>query len=247
MEYNRNKIVEKIISWKGAKQGSEAHKHIIDIYNSIKPLPNGKKMTYKLAWCAATVSACFHDCGYDGLIPYSASCNDMINKSKKMGIWIEDDSYIPSKGDLIFYDWQDDKKNYATTDCRGEVEHVGIVTTVSSQYITVYEGNMGNNSILGERRIKVNGLYIRGFITPKYDGTPSKPTPTTTKRPVLKKGSKGKDVEYLHEKLRKLQYGCGGAVFNDVTEQCVINFQYRNNLQVDGVVGSETWGAIERS
>lgn len=81
----------------------------------------------------------------------------------------------------------------------------------------------------------------------KYDTDVVMPKVIVTERPVLKRGSVGKDVEYLHEKLRKLQYGCGGAVFNDVTEQCVINFQYRNNLQVDGVVGSETWSAIERS
>ncbi|MDO4801696.1 MAG: peptidoglycan-binding protein [Prevotellaceae bacterium] len=246
MEYNRNKIVEKIVSWKGAKRGSEAHKHIIDIYNSINPLPNGYRVSYKDAWCAATVSACFHDVGYDGLIPYSASCNDMINKAKKMGIWIEDDSYIPSKGDVIMYDWQDSSTNYFQTDCTGQAEHTGIITAVSTQYITVYEGNMGSNSILGERRIQINGRYIRGFITPKYDGIPAKPTPSTPKRPTLKKGSSGSDVEYLNNQLRKLKYGCSGSVYNDVTEKCVINFQAVNRLVIDGICGPKTWELIEK-
>lgn len=247
MVYDRNKVVEKIMSWKGAKQGSEMHKHIIDIYNSIVPLPNSKKMTYKLAWCAATVSACYHDCGYDNLIPFSASCNDMIAKAKRMGIWIEQDDYIPSKGDLIFYDWQDNKKNYASTDCTGEVEHVGIVTAVSSQYITVHEGNMGSNSILGERRIQINGLYIRGFITPRFETIPNKPTAKPNKRPTLRKGSSGDDVEYLHNQLRKLRYGCSGSVYNSITEKCIINFQALNPpLVIDGICGPKTWELIEK-
>lgn len=71
--------------------------------------------------------------------------------------------------------------------------------------------------------------------------------PITTTRPTLKKGDSGKDVEYLHEKLRKNKYGCFGNVFDGVTEQCVINYQYVNKLQVDGVVGPKTWAMLERS
>ena len=45
-------------------------KTIIDIYNSIKPLPNGYRLTVgKDAWCAATVSAVAYTLGYQDIIP----------------------------------------------------------------------------------------------------------------------------------------------------------------------------------
>lgn len=256
MAYDRNKIVEKIISWKGAKRGSEMHKHIIDVYNSIKPLPNGYHVSYKDPWCATTVSACFHEVGYDNLIPFSASCNDMINKAKKMGIWIENDAFIPKKADIIMYDWQDSATNYANTDCIGQADHVGIVTAVSSQYITVYEGNMGNNSIVGERRIKINGKNIRGFITPKFENvsSPANPTvtaPTTPKataRKTLEVGMKDPDVLYLHSKLFKCNYGVDKTsdYFSTLTQRCVGDFQYRHKLKIDYIVGKNTWAELEK-
>ena len=63
---------------------------------------------------------------------------------------------------MIFYDWQDS----AEGDNKGTPDHVGIVEYVNGDYIHVIEGN--KNDAVGERTIKVNGRYIRGFIVPKY-------------------------------------------------------------------------------
>ena len=80
----RNKLVRYAQSYLGAKQGDAKHKKIIDIFNSIKPLPDGWSMNYSAAWCAAFVSACAHACGFDSIIPESANCGVMMTKAMKI-------------------------------------------------------------------------------------------------------------------------------------------------------------------
>mgnify|MGYP002519993987 CR=1 FL=1 len=49
-------------------------------------------------------------------------------------------------------------------------DHVGIVEKVKDGDITVIEGNKGAEpGKVARRAIKVNGRYIRGFVTPHYD------------------------------------------------------------------------------
>lgn len=88
-----------------------------------------------------------------------------------MGIWVENDAYKPSAGDMILYDWQDS----GSGDNTGSADHIGIVVSVSGSTIKVIEGNMSN--AVGYRNIAVNGKYIRGFVTPKYS---SKATAAST-------------------------------------------------------------------
>ena len=80
-----------------------------------------------------------------------------------MGIWVESDSYVPSPGDYIFYDWDDN----GIGDNRGDSDHVGIVEKVSDGLIYVIEGNYSN--AVKRRTLAVNGRYIRGYGVPKYD------------------------------------------------------------------------------
>ena len=51
----RNKVVDDAKKYIGAKQGSKQHKHIIDVFNTVKP--DGGTMTYTAYWCAAFASA----------------------------------------------------------------------------------------------------------------------------------------------------------------------------------------------
>ncbi len=108
---------------------------------------------------------------------------------QEKGIWTENDAYTPKVGDACVYDWQDGA-NYATTDNTGAPDHIGIVTQVGGGTFVVTEGNM-NGGKVGKRTVKVNGRYIRGFITPDFDmiarklggtsgGTADKPTKPTT-------------------------------------------------------------------
>lgn len=161
--HSRKTIVDKMISWVGCKEGDPTHKHIIDTYNSHKPLPGGYKMKYTDAWCAATVSAAAIECGYTDIIPVECSCARMIDLYKKMGIWEESDAYVPNPGDVIFYDWQDN----GVGDNKDRPDHVGVVEKVDSGQIVVIEGN--KNDGVERRTLSVNGKYIRGFGLPAYD------------------------------------------------------------------------------
>lgn len=163
---SRNEVVKLATSWLGKNEKDGSYKEIIDIYNSFYGgvLPRGIKMRYDWSWCACTWSALAIYLGYVDIMPIEISCGELIKQAQKMGIWVEDDSYIPSPGDAILYDW-DDK---GVGDNTGWPEHVGTVVYVnkSSGYITVIEGNY--NDSVKKRTISINGKYIRGYIAPKY-------------------------------------------------------------------------------
>lgn len=175
MTYDRNKVVQIMKNWVGLKESDGSHKAIIDIYNSISPLPRSYKVKYTDAWCAATVSAAYHKAGYDVIFPSECGCSNMIDKAKKMGIWQENDAYVPSPGDCILYDWQDS----GVGDNTGTPDHVGIVEKVEGSNITVIEGNYSDS--VKRRVIAVNGKYIRGYVCPKFDSSTSTTTNVTTK------------------------------------------------------------------
>lgn len=141
--------------------GVAGHKEVIRVYNAQKPLPRGYKVDFNDAWCAATVSAVFLLNGYN--VFSECSCVKMVEKAKAAGLWLEKDDYIPKIGDVIMYDWQDNGKG----DNKGQPDHVGIVIKVNADSFTVREGNKSN--ALGDRNLKLNGKYIRGFILPPYE------------------------------------------------------------------------------
>lgn len=174
----RSSVVAVMESWLGAAKGDGTHKAIIDIYNTIRPLPRGVRMSYTMDWCAATVSAAFQAAGLIDLIPAECSCGQMMRDAQQRGIWVEDDGYKPKPGDLVFYDWEDNGKG----DNKGEPDHVGIVTElITDMRFLVVEGNRGPNSVVGNRSLAFGGRYIRGFITPDYASkADQEPTETAT-------------------------------------------------------------------
>lgn len=174
-------VVSLARSWVGKKESDGSFKSIIDTYNSYKPLPRGVKMTYKMSWCATFWSALAIALGYTDIMPIECSCGELIEKAKKMGIWVEDDSYLATPGDAILYDWDDN----GIGDNTGWPDHVGVIEKVSNNVgsakeYTVIEGN--KNDAVERRTIKVNGKFIRGFITPKYDEKSSSSSITAVKK-----------------------------------------------------------------
>lgn len=161
----RAQVVATAEAWLGAKTGSAQHKEIIKIYNAQRPLSRGTQMQENWAWCAVFVSAVALKLGYRDIMPTEMSCHQMVLLYKQLGRWIENDAYVPSPGDVIFYDWQDGT-NYAATDNTGTPDHVGIVTSCDGITIHVIEGNV--NSEVAMRVLVVNGRFIRGFGIPNY-------------------------------------------------------------------------------
>lgn len=159
---DRERIVEQAKSWIGKKESDGSHKEIVDIYNSYLPHPRGYKLKYDDSWCAGFVSALSIKLGFTDILPVECSCNEMIKLFKKLDCWEEKDSYVPSMGDIIFYDWDDNGKG----DNVGNSDHVGIVESVKGNIITVIEGNYTNS--VKRRKIEVDGKFIRGYGLPKF-------------------------------------------------------------------------------
>ena len=179
----RNKVISGITKYNESKQGSAGHKKILKIFND-SGLCKRYKMTVNDAWCATTASAAYIKAGLTKIFPcVECSCSRMIELAKKAGIWVEKDSYIPEPADLILYDWDDS----GSGDNTGAPEHVGIVVSVLGDVIKVFEGNKDN--ACGYRNIKVNGRFIRGYITPDFKSIATAELKTLDKK-GYKKGDK---------------------------------------------------------
>lgn len=162
---SRSEVVNLATSWLGKNEADGSYKEIIDIYNSFAgSFPRGVKMVYSWPWCACFWSALAISLGYTDIMPIEISCGELIQRAKDMGCWEEDDGYVPSPGDAILYDWDDN----GIGDNTGWPDHVGVVDYVNEEsgYMTVIEGNY--NHSVKKRTISINGKYIRGFIVPKY-------------------------------------------------------------------------------
>lgn len=186
-EQLRDSVVNALNMLIGIKEGSKEHKMIIDTFNKSGLCPR-YKMGVHDAWCATAVSFAFivnkvaGKPGSGALCQFvECSCAKMIELGKKQGVFVENDAYVPKKGDVIFYDWQDS----GSGDNKGTPDHVGLVEYVHGDSIRAVEGN--KNDCVGKRTIKVNAKTIRGFIVPqyaKYCKPSAVQTTVTTKTPV---------------------------------------------------------------
>lgn len=161
----RDDIIRVAKSYIGVTGGSTAHADILHYFNSVKP--DGYTAKKSDPWCSEFVSACaiqaFGKKTAKEYFPLSAACTYVINKAKKMGVWVEKDSYTPQPADWILYDWDDSGRG----DNTNQPDHVGIVEKVANGKMTIIEGNYGNK--VKRRTISINGKYIRGFVTPHYE------------------------------------------------------------------------------
>ena len=240
MAVYRSDVVKQARAWLGRKESDGSHKLIIDVYNSISPLPRGYKLSYRDPWCAGFVSAVAKKAGALKIIPAECSCNRMIKLFKDLGEWVENDAYVPKAGDIMFYDWDDS----GSGDNKNEADHVGIVESVSGNTITVIEGNYSD--AVKRRTMKVNGRYIRGYGVPKYDAEPVITCTVTLNE--IKRGAKGAQVKSMQTLLIAKGYSCGkyGADgdWGADTDSAVEKFQKAMGLAADKECGHDTWTAL---
>lgn len=245
---DRQNFVNTAISYLGVVEGSEKHKYIIDTYNKISPLPQGYKVKYTDSWCATFVSAIAKFCGLLNIIPAECSCPRQIALWQKLGRWQEDDSYTPMMGDIIYYDFDDN----GVGDNKGISDHVGIVVSVSGNNIKVIEGN--KNDSVSYRTIAVNAKYIRGFGCPSFaskateENVQLKESVCSVELKILKQGSKGNSVRALQLLLVGNNCFCGSSGadgdFGSATLSAVKKYQAKKGLEVDGIVGKNTWTSL---
>lgn len=169
-------VLDVMRMWIGYNEANGKHKYIIDLYNSVKPLPRGYAVKYTDEWCDATVSAAGIKAGSTDLIGRECGCEEHINIFKRMGIWIEDGTITPKPGDIILYNWN---QKYQPND--GYADHIGYVESVSNGQITCIEGNKGE--AVARRVLSVGNGNIRGYARPKYDAETAGTTPAVPETP----------------------------------------------------------------
>ncbi len=209
---NRKRIVNTAKSYIGTVGGSSDHSDILHFFNTVKP--QGYTAKKNDPWCAEFASACaiqtFGKKDAMTYFPLSASCPRMIVEAKAKSIFIERDSFIPSSGDFILYDWDDKEPKKEN---KNSPDHVGIVEKVKDGVITVIEGNYGNK--VKRRTIKVNGKYIRGFVTPHYDRIKNKGYQKTTEE-VVKEVLNG---DWGNGATRKNALTASGYDYNNIQKE----------------------------
>lgn len=159
----RNMVAIIASGWMDAVEGDEVHKDILAYYNTYVPLAVDYTMQPTDAWCAAFTSAVWIRAGVAPYIGTECGCGRFIDVAKQNKIWTESDGYVPQVGDAIIYNWSDS----GVGECVKGADHIGIVTAVDGNEFVVTEGNTGTGYVGTHDRI-VNGMYIRGYITPNY-------------------------------------------------------------------------------
>jgi hypothetical protein len=117
--------------------------------------------TERVEWCACFVSWCANKCGYisSGIIPKFSSCINGVDWFKDRGQWIGN-SFEPSPGMIIFFDWDDEDGQ------DGKADHVGIVEKVENGRVYTVEGNTSDSC--RQRSYPVGHYEIIGYGIPNY-------------------------------------------------------------------------------
>lgn len=180
------------------------------------------------AWCMSFVAWC----GKQAAIPStamkrSASCTVEGDWFKQNNAWhnsaYNDGSYIPQKGDIIFFRWSGNKS--------GKLDHVGIVEYVENGYVHTIEGN--SDYKVKKNKYLLNSYVIAGYGTPFYDGTTS-----------------SSDYQYVGNSSAETwrvstQGGCLLRTSAN-SNASVVNYHFVNGktftVTEKAVVGGEVWG-----
>lgn len=202
-------------------------------------------------WCAMFLSYCFYVAGQPLPITTSkgfAYCPYGVDWFKSKGWWFS----RPKVGDLVFYNWTGD----------GIADHVGLVEAINSDgSIFSIEGNtsLSSNSNGGEvMRRKRGGSTILGYGRPPYTGVRNPPLPSNYPRwsgryiTLTTPYTEGNDVLTWQTRMieRGWDLGTGGStgegdtgIFDERNHEVLIKFQEEKGLEVDGVIGPESWNA----
>ncbi|MFD0687808.1 CHAP domain-containing protein [Actinomadura fibrosa] len=182
-----------------------------------------------LAWCADR-AGCLKAVGRFAYTPAHAR-------------WFKDNGRwggVPRKGAIVFYDWGGSRDIAA-------IDHVGIVESVRGDgTIVTIEGNTED---MVRRRVRSFG--IAGYGYPQYtagggsgDGggtsAPAWPGRLLRQPPVMS----GADVRTWQARMRDRGWSLDvDGEYGPASEEVCRGFQSEKGLEVDGVVGPETWRA----
>lgn len=217
------------------------------------------------AWCAAWVSSVLNRAGVgDGVT--STSCTLMQRYMSENKDWDEPEDY-PKPGDIIFFDWDNNKYEERPLD------HVGICIEFQhgTKQITYVNGNGSSPHYVTRQVINVNAKGDDGHNLVAYwmryvgdhteipgeesepDVPEQEPEKPESKEVILKvrqlrKGMSGGDVKTLQRLLFADGYSVGrcgdDGDFGEETEEAVLKYQHDHALDQDGIAGVDTLTAL---
>lgn len=235
-------IIETARSYLGTTEGSAKHKEIIDLYNKAR-YSDAYQMTMNDPWCCAFVVAVFEKCGMADIIPGYAACDQMISIFTKWGRYYSRSVRSVRPGDIIFYNWNGDLS----------ADHVGIVVQNRFGELSVIEGNKSDT--VGYRSIGSMDSCVLGYGVPNYEATSESRIDSTSydldkeyirTLPLLQYGKNNVYVKIL-QVLLNYYYDANLEVDGEYgvqTKKVVADYQMSNLLEVDGIVGTETWSHL---
>lgn len=208
-----------------------------------------------VSWCAVFVHWCFVQAFGMANAQKMLYCGA---KSSAAGCWLGADYFRknnaftlkPEVGDQIFFG----KK--------GDEEHTGLVVDIKNNRVYTIEGN--SNNAVRQNNYPLNSGYIAGYGRPNWAVVAtqaiSKPSAEDKQKDtnkqgvctvycnVLSKGKSGKSVVALQGILIANGFSCGkyGAdgEFGNDTYLAVRRFQTAKKIDVDGIVGQQTWSKL---
>ena len=155
-------LIAEAETWLGLNEGDGSHQQILDIYNSHEPLAQGYVVQPEDSWCATFVSAAAIQSGLTDIIPTECSCQRQIGLWQDLDRWTENDNAIPAPGDIIYYNWDQNKPGENS----GWSDHVGIVVGTKWPFVKVIEGNY--DDCVKYRILFLGDIRIRGYGFPVY-------------------------------------------------------------------------------
>ena len=247
----KDQAIKKLLVWLSSQVG---YKEGADNWNKYAA---DTRMTQFLGWnaqnqpwCDIFTDAAYIDCfgienaskmTYQPIGRASAKCSVSADYFKKNQAFFRK----PEIGDVVFFF------------VGGDINHQGIVVDIDNQGIETIEGNSSDR--VARNRYSNSYPYIAGYGRPKWsvvtgedqgdENHTEKPSvKTTTEIPMLQKGDKGEIVKSAQLLLIGRDFSCGGwgadGDFGNATKQAVENFQTGHALEVDGIIGAQTWAKL---
>lgn len=151
----RDNFIKEVERYIGTVGGSDVHRAICAMYNSMPAVPRGYKLSTTDPWCAGFASAMWWTFNDKLWFPYECSCSQMVLLAKQEGAFYKEP--IIEIGWLVLYDWQRD----------GSPDHVGFIVDKTDKTFDVIEGNYSN--AVRRRTVEFDSKSIYGVIKLKYD------------------------------------------------------------------------------
>lgn len=228
-------MVAEMRSWLGTgeKPAGSNYNKIVQRYNAeVDRIGRGP-------WCDMTVTIAGIDSGNSSVVGKFAYTVWHAQWFKDRGVWHTGTKGI-APGAVVFFDWKASRSI-------SNIDHVGVVESVSGSRITTIEGNM--NDVC--KRVVRDATYIVGYGMPAYS-KPALAAPGGS--PLLEKGSSGSRVLVLQRCLNAVISARleEDGDFGDLTKDAVKKFQKGRKgkdgkaLEVDGQYGKDSaWAMAE--